>query len=194
MMKNRTHRYMLYYGIALLALALTAGLIAIMAEGAGLLAVAILFLLPGRIGGYYLKDLFRSRSLADQSRFNEAIDAGGAFLGDLRRQPWRRHFIYCFFGFYSWNVEAMARNNIGAARMQLGKIEQAAADLRHAMANDPDYPLPYFNLAIIAHVQGRVSEADNLLSIAAEKGYSGGPIDRLIAGVGAAYAGLQAPT
>ena len=158
------------------------------------MAIAILFLLPGRIGGYYLKDLFRNRNLADQSRFNEAIDAGAAFLEDLRRQPWRRYFIYSFFGFYSWNVEAMARNNIGAARVQLEKIEQAAADLRHAMANDPDYPLPYFNLAIIAHVQGRVSEAENLLSIAAAKGYSGGPLDRLISSVGTVYAGLQAPT
>jgi tetratricopeptide (TPR) repeat protein len=193
-MMNRTHRYKLFYGVALLAFALAAGLIGVKAGGGGLMAVAIVCLLPGRIGGYYLKDLFRSRKLADQLRFNEAIDAGDTFLADLRRQPWRRHFIYCFFGFYSWNVEAMARNNIGAARMQLGKIEQAAADLRHAMANDPDYPLPYFNLAIIAHVQGRVIEGDNLLSIAAAKGYSGGPVDRLISGVGAAYAGLQAPT
>jgi hypothetical protein len=101
---NRTRRYKLFYGVALLAFALAAGLIGVKAGGGGLLAVAIVCLLPGRIGGYYLKDLFRSRNLADQLRCNEAIDAGDTFLADLRRQPWRRRFIYCFFGFHSRNV------------------------------------------------------------------------------------------
>jgi hypothetical protein len=41
--------------------------------------------------------------------------------------------------------------------------------------------------------KGRVSKADTLLSIVTAKGYSGGPVDRLISGVGAACAGLQAP-
>jgi hypothetical protein len=109
----------------------------------------------GRIGGYYLSDLLRSHNPAGQARFNEAIDAGTAFLKGLQGQPWRRHFIYCCFGFYSWNVEATARNNIGAARMQLGEIERAEADLRHAVAKTRTTRCHTFNLAIIAHVQGQ---------------------------------------
>jgi hypothetical protein len=41
--------------------------------------------------------------------------------------------------------------------------------LRHAIAKDANYPLPYFNLAIVAHLQGQVIAGENLLSIAAEK-------------------------
>jgi hypothetical protein len=48
---------------------------------------------------------------------------------------------------------------------EIGEIEQAEADLRHAIAN----PLPYFNLAIVTPVPGQVIAGDNLLSIAAEK-------------------------
>jgi hypothetical protein len=122
----------------------------------------------GRIGGYYLSDLLRSRNLAGQARFNEAIDAGTAFLKGLQGQPWRRHFIYCCFGFYRWTVEATARNNIGAARMQLGEIERAEADLRHAVAKTRTTRCHTFNLAIIAHVQRQAIKGDNLLSIAAD--------------------------
>jgi hypothetical protein len=117
------------------------------------MAVAILLLL--QVGSAAIISATScAANLAGQARFNEAIDAGTAFLKGLQGQPWRRHFIYCCFGFYSWNVEATARNNIGAARMQLGEIERAEADLRHAVAKTRTTRCHTFNLAIIAHVQG----------------------------------------
>lgn len=190
---SRTLRYKLLYAAAVLTLSFLVILIILQTDRVvGLMAAAIVFLVPGRIGGYYLRKLFRSRSLVSSSRFTEAIEAGKEFLEDLHRQPWRRHFIYCFFGLYSWDVEVMARNNIGAAHMQLGDLERAEADLRYAIGKDPDCPLPYFNLAIIAYVRGDTVEGDKLISVAAQKGYSGGAVDRLIHRVGDAYSRLQA--
>lgn len=189
---HRTRRYQLLYVLAALFLLALAFLVYLWADVAGLLAFAVLLLIPGRIGGRYLSNLFLSRKRFDQRRFNEAIDAGNAFLDDLQRQAWRRHFIYFHYAFYSWDVEAMAHNNIGAARMELGDLDRAERDLRYALQRDPDYPLPYFNLGIIAHVRGDAAEGERLISVAAEKGYTGGPIDKLIDRVAAAYARFQA--
>jgi tetratricopeptide (TPR) repeat protein len=190
-MMNRTRRYQLLYGLAMLVLAALAFLVYLGTGVAGLVALAVLLIVPGRIGGYYLKDLFRSRGLFSEGRFNEAIDAGKAFLADLQRQPWRRHYIYCHFGFYTWDVEAMAYNNVGAARMELGELDQAERDFRYAWQKDPEYPLPPFNLAIIAHVRGDAAEGEGLITVAAEKGYTGGSLDQLVSRVGVAYARLQ---
>ena len=189
---NRVLRFKLLYVLAVVFVGLLVVAIYVRTGIVSLVAAAILLIVPGRIGGYYLGNLFRSRKLISLSRFDEAIEAGKAFLEELRRQPWRRHFIYCFFGFYTWDVEAMARNNIGAARMQLGDIEQAERDFRDALEKDPDFPIAYFNLAIIAYVRDETVRGDNLISVAAEKGYSGGSIDALISRVGEAYARLQA--
>jgi tetratricopeptide (TPR) repeat protein len=189
---SRSHRYLLLYVVAMLAL--TGVVVAVYAWGglAWFLAAGVVLLIPGRIGGYYLRDLFRSRLLVDQQRFHEAVAAGNAFLADLERQPWRRHLIYCQYGVYTWDVEAMARNNIGAAHMELGQIDRAETILRQALQTDRDYAIPYFNLAVIAYVRGQAAEGDRLIALAAEKGYSGGPLDQLISRVGSAYARLQA--
>lgn len=190
---NRTRRYQLLYLLAGLILAALALAVYRWTGLAGLLTLAVVLLVPGRIGGRYLGNLFLGRKLFDRRRFNEAIDAGNAFLADLRRQPWRRHFVYVHYAFYSWDIEAMAHNNIGAARMELGGLDQAERDLRYALQRDTDYPLPYFNLAVIAYVRGDAAEGDRLVSVAAEKGYTGGSIDKLIERVAAAYARFQAP-
>jgi hypothetical protein len=189
---NRTRRYQLFYVLAVLAL--TALVVAVYAAAglASFVAVGVLLLIPGRVAGHYLRNLFRSRVWVEQGRFREGIEAGHAFLADLQREPWRRHLIYCQYGIYTWNVEAMARNNIGAAHMELGEIDQAERDLRGAIREDADYAIPYFNLAVVAYVRGEAAEGDRLIALAADKGYSGGNLDRLISRVGAAYARLQA--
>ena len=87
---------------------------------------------------------------------------------------------------------ASALHNLGHACLHLGDIEQAERDFRDALEKDPDFPIAYFNLAIIAYVRDETVRGDNLISVAAEKGYSGGSIDALISRVGEAYARLQA--
>jgi len=189
---SRTRRYQLLYVLAVLILLALVGLTCLWAGVAGLVAAAVLLVLPGRVGGYYLGDLFRGRKLIDQLLFNQGIDASKAFLADVQRQPWRRHFIYCHYAFYTWDVEAMAHNNIGAGHMELGDLDEAERDLRYALQKDPDYPLPYFNLGVIAYVRGDATAGDRLILVAGEKGYTGGQVDRLISRVAETYARLQA--
>ena len=57
----------------------------------------------------------------------------------------------------------MATNNIGAAHLQLGQIDEAEASFQQARSLDPTYPLPCFNLAVIAQFQGEEEKAKTLL-------------------------------
>lgn len=190
---NRTRRYKLIYAIVLVAAVAIAALIVVLIPHPGvLLLLAAAILVPGRLGAVFLKDLFRSRQLVSASRFHEAADAAERFLGDVRRQPWRRHFILCFFGIYTWNVEAMALNNLGVAQMHLGELDRAEANLRAALDRDPEYAIPYFNLAAVAYARGQTSEGDALVSVARDKGYTGGSIDAIVSRVSEAYAKIQA--
>lgn len=190
---SRTRRYMIGYIAVLVAAAgLVALLVTYVHSTAVLIAIAVAALVPGRIGAVALRDLFASRSLAAQRRYQEAAIAAERFLETVRRQPWRRHFIYFFFGIYTWDVEAMALNNLGVARMHLGDLDQADAALAAALDRDGDYPIPYFNRAMIARVRGRTEESDALLAAAKKRGYSGDRIDRIVSEVSEAYARLQA--
>jgi hypothetical protein len=130
---NRTLRYKLFYAVALLALALAAGLIGLQTRVGGLMRVAMLLLLPGRIGGHYLSDLLRSAIWPVKPGSMWRSMPAPRFLRAYEGNHGAGISSGCF-GFYSWNVEAMARNNIAAARMQLGEIERAEADLPHAVA------------------------------------------------------------
>jgi tetratricopeptide (TPR) repeat protein len=190
---NRTLRYKLIYAMALVAaVAIGALLVMLIPHPGVLLLLAAAILVPGRIGALVLKDLFRSRQLASASRFGEAAQAAERFLGTVRRQPWRRPFILCFFGIYTWNVEAMALNNLGVAQMHLGELDSAESNLRTALDRDPEYAIPYFNLAAIAYARGHTNEGDALLSVARDKGYTGGSIDAIVSRVSDAYARIQA--
>ncbi len=153
--------------------------------------VALLFLLPGRISNHFLKDLYRSRRLLDQERFPEAIDSGESFLKVLAAEPWRRKLIYLTWSLYSWNVEAMARNNIGASLMMMGQFDLARHELLAALTADPNYALPYANLAAIEAAEGNHEERERLVSIAEKNGYSGAKAEQLADKVMALYAKLQ---
>lgn len=190
---TRTLRYKLIYAMVLIAAAAVAGLIVVLIPNpAVLFLLAVAILVPGRLGALFLKDLFRSRQLVSASRFGEAADAAERFLGDLKRQPWRRHFILCFFGIYTWNVEAMALNNLGIAQMHLGELDRAESNLKAALERDPEYAIPFFNLAAVAYARGQTGEGDALLSVARDKGYTGGSIDAIVSRVSDAYAKMQA--
>lgn len=190
---TRTHRYMVIYIAALVAaVGLVALLLAYVQNFGVLIAIAVAALVPGRAGAVALRDLFRSRSLAAEDRYQEAAVAAERFLETVRRQPWRRHFIYFFFGFYTWDVEAMALNNLGVARMHLGDLDQADTALAAALDRDRDYPIPYFNRAMIAYVRERTEEGNALLAAAKQRGFADDRIVRIVAQVSEAYARFQA--
>ena len=154
--------------------------------------VALAFFIPGRISSFYLKDLYRSRRHLSAEQFDAAIECGRRFLQTLSEEPWRRRLVYLTWSAYSWNVAAMARNNIGAALMMLGRFDAARWEFQAALADDPRYALPYANLAVMAEVDGDHAAGARLMAEAHRYGYSGRSADKLLDKVAAAYARVQA--
>ena len=79
---SRTARYKLAYIVVLAILALAVGA-AIIALGGGkvtVIAVALLLLVPGRIQGFYYRDLFTGRRLLDRGEPEKAIPFIERFL------------------------------------------------------------------------------------------------------------------
>ena len=189
---SRTRLYPLVYALAAAGLTALVVLSYMAAGMTGFFVCGLLLLVPGRLGAYFLRDLFLSRILVDRKQYREAIAAGTAFLAALERQPWRRYLVYCHYNAYTWDPEAMARNNIAAAHLELGELDEAEKELRRALRKDADYAIPYFNLAVIAYVRGDAAEGDRLIALAAQKGYTAGRIDQLITRISAAYARVQA--
>lgn len=190
-MTRRQRNQLLYATIVIGVLAivlLTADLAAI--GPIELLGVAALFLIPGRLAAWMLRDLMASRRHLAAERFEAAEAAADRAVAKLEAQPWRRWFLFGMFSFYTWDATAMALNNRGAARMLLGRLEAAAADLSAALERDPGYATPFYNLGAIAAAKEEPAEAERLFAEAARLGFSGGAADQLIAAVAAAYAKL----
>ena len=156
-----------------------------------IMIVALLLLIPGRLSAYFLRDLLRSRRHIDAREYENSIAAAKRFLTSLDQQPWRQGFVFFSFCFYTWSARAMALNNIGAAEMELGRLEVAKTHLARSLALDDAYPIPYYNLAVIASVCGDQERSDRMMSTAQQLGYSGGALDKAIARVGAVCARVQ---
>ncbi len=150
-----------------------------------------LLLIPGRVSAVLLRDLYRSRRLIDLQRYQEAIDTAELFLNALAIQPWRRIGLFLAWGIYTWNAEAMARNNLAGAHIELGNLDSAEIQLKKAISLDPQFPIPYHNLAILQAGPGAEAEAERSLTVAAEKGFKQSLDDRVIEKVSKAYAALQ---
>jgi tetratricopeptide (TPR) repeat protein len=155
------------------------------------LAAAAVFLVPGRVQGALWREFFRGRHAVDQGDFRRAQQQFQLFLERLQRRPWLRHAIYLAWSFYTWNAEAMTRNNLGACHTAHGDLESAEAELKRARDLDPGCPLPYFNLAVVAHCRGAADEADHLLAQAASLGYRAATRERLISTAGSLLAAVE---
>lgn len=160
-----------------------------------LLFVVALVLVSGRMAaGYCLRNLFRARDLVDDGQIEQAIATSKAFLSDLAREPWRRHFMHFFIDVQTRNAEAMAHNNIGAASLNAGALDEAKAHFEKALDYDPNYAVAYFNLSIIASVKGDLAGAGRYAAIATRNGYKGGSFTQLLSQVSSAHARAVAKT
>lgn len=156
-----------------------------------LILVGLLFLLPGRVSAFWLKDFYRCRRFYDLERYAEAIDSGNRFLKTLESEPWRGKLIYLTWSLYTWNAEAMTRNNLGASFMMSGKFDKARQELAAAIALDSGYALPFANLAALEAAVGNHAESERLARIAEKNGYSGTKAEKLAEKVSAVYAKIQ---
>ena len=143
-------------------------------------SLILLLFLPGRILGYFWRDLLRGLRLLHAREFEKSRQHSAAFLDQVAAKPWLKHLIWLGSSTYSRDPEALALNNLGAAEIQLGHDTAARIHLEASIAVDPDNPLPYVNLAVLARLLGNAPEAESFMAEAKYRGYTGGRSDTLM--------------
>lgn len=178
---TRTMLYRLQYVVVFVFLA--AGVVAVAQathwDRRVLLALVVVLLVPGRLLGVLWRDLYRGRRLLGEGRFQESLRHSRQFLALLERQPWRRGLWWLAWAFYTRDPKAMALNNVGAALIELGDWDAAEEPLRQAAELDAEYPLPHYNLAVIAELRRDEVAMREHAATAVALGFSGGTVDRI---------------
>lgn len=146
----------------------------------GLVIFVVVLFVPGRVQGLFYRDLFRGRRLVDAGAYEEAMACFDRFLTQIRQKPWQKHLVWLAGVVYSPDIEAMALNNIGTAHARMGHWQEAKGYFRDALALDPKYPLPHFNLAIVAAANEEEGLAEEHLARAQALGYRRTLVDQVI--------------
>jgi ATP-dependent Clp protease adaptor protein ClpS len=148
----------------------------------GLAAVALLLLLhvAGFVQRHFLADLLLGLHHLVRRDFARSKDHSQRFIAQLEEQPWRGKFIALGLSAYSRNAEALARNNLGAAMLQLGEFEEAREQLSRAIALDPKGPLPHLNMGTLLLHSATFGDARPWFEKAEALGFKGGWADDLV--------------
>lgn len=143
--------------------------------------IVVLMLIPGRVLGWFWRDLLRGLRLLKERQYEESARHSQAFLDQLRARPWIRHLTWLGGGTYSRSAESLALNNLGAVEIMLDRLDDARAHLEAAIRCDEENPLPYLNLARWARRAGAGEEEILRYAAAAqERGFSFGVSDRIV--------------
>jgi tetratricopeptide (TPR) repeat protein len=118
------------------------------------------------------RDFFIGRYRARQRDWQKALERYQRFEQKLLTRRWSGLLAPLYFGIYTFDGVALARNNIGQALMNLGKLDEAEHWLRAALQRDPLYAIPYINLGIVAGLRGSEVAARREIRRAVELGYS----------------------
>jgi tetratricopeptide (TPR) repeat protein len=128
-----------------------------------LIVIALLLAIPGRLPALLWREFYtgqRALQLGDHERARASFIA---FVEKVRARPWLKRLIYAKWGVHTWDIEAMALNNLGNTFVEKGEFQQAVGYYEAALAVDPDYGVPYANLAVIGYARGEDEEAARLL-------------------------------
>jgi tetratricopeptide (TPR) repeat protein len=137
-------------------------------------------ILPGRVQGILLRDLFRGRKELTKGRPSEAAIAFNAMLDRLARDRRLAWTIWLTWPIYTSSLHAMVLNDLGVAQHRLKNYAGAAEAWKKALEIDPGYAIPYLNLAEKAIMAGRFKSAGAYLDRARKCGYTDSAMDRLI--------------
>jgi tetratricopeptide (TPR) repeat protein len=179
---TRTSRYKIFYfvmlgGVAVLSLWMETRYHLTMV---GILLLALALLLPGRILGFFWRDLLRGLRLLNERKFEQSKQHSQLFLIDVRQRPWLKRLIWLGSGSYSRDPEAMALNNLGAAELMLGEVDAARDHFNKSMAVDDLNPLPFFNMGNLYATLGDRENATIWFSKAVALGYSQNAVDQIL--------------
>ena len=190
---TRPTKYKIQYLVIILALSVPAFLLgrSLIGNPLILLAAIILFLVPGRLSGFFWRDFYLGRRLLDAGQLRKSIEAHRRFILLLEQRPWIQRLWWLAWVFYSRSPKAMALNNIGSAYLELGEIDEARKAFLDAIAIDPGYAIPHFNMAVLTTVTGADAEAKSYADQAIELGYSDDVSDRIAAAGASLVASIE---
>lgn len=179
---TRTRRYKLQYLAALVLLLVLAASIAwsLRDRPALVVVVGLVLFIPGRLSGFLWRDLYRGRRLIQAGEASAGLESSRNFIQLLAERPGLRGLWWLAWAVYSRDPKAMAFNNVGSAHLNLGQLEAAEAAFREAIQIDPEYPIPYSNLAALCTLRGEPAEAEAHAQRAIALGYSRNAVDRTI--------------
>lgn len=187
---NRTAKLKIaYFGSTAVALFLGVGIaIGFRFHPVALVCAAALLFLPGRVTGYFWRELIAARRLMDSSRHAEALPLLEGFVRKLETSPWLERLIWIAPSIYTVRAKAMALNNQGACHLETGELDLAEGEFSQALQLDSLYPIPHYNLAVIEMVRGNETQSQQHLKTSHDLGFSGGSIDQALNRVKTAYA------
>src|SRR5580658_7526408 len=135
---SRTAYYKAYYFLMMAVAASVALGVAWYSRWNGIVILCVLLFLfvPGRILGFFWRDLLRGLRLLREKQYEESIRHSHAFLETLKKRPWIRHIIWLGSSSYSRNPEALALNNIGAAEIALERFDSGREHLHESIRQD----------------------------------------------------------
>ena len=179
---NRTRKYKILYifAIALLMGFLIFCIFYFRLSMPAIFLLAIVFFIPGRMQGYFWRDFYRGRKLVGRGEWENSLRCFGRFLADLKKRPWLIRLNWLNWGMYTRDIEAMTYNNMGLAHLGLGRLSEAEQHFIRAIEIDSEYPLPYYNRALLEQIKGDTEEAASLLKKSQTLGYSRTTYDKLI--------------
>jgi len=191
---NRTLlRKLLYPALLLTIFALLTGLfLSGKISTVALFGIALGLFLLGRLINYPIRHFYQGLHAFKQQKLDEAERLFHTFLERVEHRPWIKHLVWWSFGVYTFDLEAMAWNNLGAIYIRQGRLPEAKKCLEKAIALDPKYPKPFFNLAVSAIGEGQTELAAQYFEQAKKLGYAGGAFDQFLTTIQEEYAKVNA--
>lgn len=92
---------------------------------------------------------------------------------------------------YTIDAEAMTLNNIGVAHLTQGRLDECKRALEAAIAIDPHYPLPFFNLAVLHLARNDREFAERAAAEAVRLGYTRSTMDAVLNRTASVLAGIE---
>ena len=187
---NRTTKLkILYLGLVILGLLVFLGLkLALDLNTNSLVVVVLLFLVPGRLTGFYWREMLAGRRMMAVQQYSEAVSEFSTFLEKLKQKPWIARLIWLSPGFYTTSAKAMALNNIGACDLESGSLDSACEYLESAVLEDDLYPLPHYNLAMVYSILEEPDRVSYHLLTSRKLGFKDDAFDRSVDRIKLAYA------
>lgn len=135
------------------------------------LAIMVALLIPGMIQARSWRDYLTGQRLIAQKKHLEAIVYLQRFLKMIRARPELKKLIWINARPYTRDVEVMALVNLGVCHLWLSELKKADTALKDAAKLDPESPLPYYNLALLAQAKDDFAKALEYLDQAESLGF-----------------------